>query len=122
MLWQFDKLAHSFKEIYYFCIASMGDNYVQSKRCLRSKGYVSCLRKLYFLCTCGGIETSEHFFFECNNYDAIRTSLFNAISVFGNIDLEMLLYGKGSLLYRDNEKNFLEVQKFIKLSSRFPVR
>ena len=81
--------------------------------------------KLYFLCiinTCGGIETSEHFFFECNNYDAIRTSLFNAISVFGNIDLEMLLFGKGNLLYRDNEKIFLEVQKFIKLSSRFPVR
>ena len=73
------------------------------------------------LCTCGGIETSEHFLFECNNYDAIRTSLFNAISVFGNIDLEMLLFGKGNLLYRDNEKIFLEVQKFIRLSSRFPV-
>ena len=43
---------------------------------------------------------------ECNNYDAIRTSLFNAISVFGNIDLEMLLCGKGNLLYRDNEKIF----------------
>ena len=71
--------------------------------------------------TCGGIETSEHFFFECNNYDAIRTSLFNAISVFGNIDLEMLLFGKGNLLYRDNEKIFLEVQKFIRLSSRFSV-
>ena len=37
----------------------------------------------------------------------IRTSLFNAISVFGNIDLEMLLFGKGNLLYCDNEKIFL---------------
>ena len=54
------------------------------------------------LCTCGGIETSEHFFFECNNDDAIRTSLFNAVSLFGNIDLEMLLFGKGNLLYREN--------------------
>ena len=73
------------------------------------------------LCTWGGNKTSEHFFFECNNYDAIRTSLFNAISVFGNIDLEMFLFGKSNLLYRDNEKIFLEVQKFIRLSSRFPV-
>ena len=73
------------------------------------------------LCTCGGIETSEHFFVECNNYDAIRTSLFHAISVFGNIDLEMLLFGKGTLLYRDNKNFFLEVQNFIRLSNRFPV-
>ena len=73
------------------------------------------------LCTCGGNETSEHFFFECNNYDAVRTSLFNAISLFGNIELEMLLFENDNLLYRDNEKIFLEVQKFIRLSSRFPV-
>ena len=32
---------------------------------------------------CGGIETIEHFFFECNNYDAIRTALCNVISSFG---------------------------------------
>ena len=69
------------------------------------------------LCTCGGIESSEN----CDNYDAIRTSLFNAIPLFGNIDIEMLLFGKGNRLYRDNEKIFFEVQKFIRLSSRFPV-
>ena len=69
------------------------------------------------LCICGGIETSEHFFFECNNYDAIRTTLFNAISSIGNIDLEMLLFGKSNLLYRDNEKIFLEVQNFMNESN-----
>ena len=54
---------------------------------------------------CGWIETSEQFFFECNNYDAIRTTLFNAISSFANINLEMLLllFGKSNLLYRDND-------------------
>ena len=67
------------------------------------------------LCICGGIETSGHFFFECNNYDAIRTTIFNAISSFGNIDLGMFLFDKSNLLYRDNEKIFLVVQNLIKV-------
>ena len=61
-------------------------------------------------CICGGIERSENFFFKCNNNNAIRTTLFNAMSSFGNTDLEMLLFGKSNLLYGDNEKIFLEVQ------------
>ena len=62
------------------------------------------------LCICCGIETSEHFFFECNNYSAISTILFKAKSSFENIDVEMLFFGKGKLLYRDNENIFLEIQ------------
>ena len=58
------------------------------------------------LCINRGIETSEHFFFECNNSDAIRTTLLNAKTLFGNIDLEMLLFTKSNLLYRDNESKF----------------
>ena len=63
------------------------------------------------LCISGGIERSEHYSFECNNYDGIRTNLCNAISSFGNNDLEMLLIGKSNLLYRDHENIFLEVQE-----------
>ena len=51
----------------------------------------------YPLCSCGSIENSQHYFFSCRNYQAIRHELLNSISLIQNPSLHLLLYGDPAL-------------------------
>jgi hypothetical protein len=70
------------------------------------------------LCNCGQIETTQHFFFECCAYDAVRrTFLLNLQDL--SINLYKLLYGDPSLTYKDNVIIFTNVQNYIEKTKRF---
>lgn len=70
------------------------------------------------LCNCGQIETTQHFFFECCAYDAVRRTLLLNLQDF-SINLHKLLYGDPSLTYQDNVIIFTNVQNYIEKTKRF---
>ena len=69
------------------------------------------------LCSCGSIENSQHYFFHCRNYQAIRHELLNSISLIQNPSLHLLLYGDPALPEESNRSIFDHVQNYI-LKSR----
>ncbi|MEW8547864.1 MAG: reverse transcriptase family protein, partial [Candidatus Thiodiazotropha sp.] len=71
------------------------------------------------LCRCGSIENAQHFFFHCRYYEAQRRDLLNAVSLYMNPSLNLLLYGDLSLPYETNKIIFENVHKFITNTHRF---
>lgn len=71
-------------------------------------------------CTCGfPCENSFHFFMECPLYTQIRRNLFFVLSIYGNIDLKVILHGNIDLTINQNKDIFKAVQVYIKNSERF---
>ena len=56
------------------------------------------------LCHCGDIENTYHFFFQCPQYRNSRTELFETVSQYKEISLDLLLFGDISLSYDINKK------------------
>ncbi|KAH3890067.1 hypothetical protein DPMN_014136 [Dreissena polymorpha] len=72
------------------------------------------------LCSCGAIETTNHFFFLCPKYNHIRTELINIITgITSDVELDTLLFGCSHLDEKENSKIFKCVQQYIKESRRF---
>ena len=71
------------------------------------------------LCSCGSIENSQHYFFHCRNYQAIRHDLLNSISLIQNPSLHLLLYGDPALPEESNRSIFDHVHNYILKSRRF---
>ena len=72
------------------------------------------------LCACGALdEDVHHFFLECPNYTDLRMQLFNAISAYTNVTLEIILHGNNNLNLALNKAIFDAVHLFIERSERF---
>ena len=69
------------------------------------------------LCSCGKIETTNHFLLHCPLYDELRTNTLYRLPYLLNIKL--LLFGDETLTYSQNRDIFLAVQKYIIVSKRF---
>ena len=70
-------------------------------------------------CTCGAIEDTYHFLFECLNYVDHRRTMNNVLVEFGQLSLNILLFGDASLPFDQNVKLFEAVQSFISSTNRF---
>ncbi|MCG8048840.1 MAG: reverse transcriptase domain-containing protein [Candidatus Thiodiazotropha endolucinida] len=70
-------------------------------------------------CICGAIETTKHFFLECQRFDIERIVLLNSLSPICTPNLKSILFGDSSLDNHANTQIFLAVQKFIFESKRF---
>lgn len=71
-------------------------------------------------CACGNqCENATHHFFECSLYTRQRDVLFRNVSQYGNISINILLYGTPYLSNMENQMIFQWVQTFIKDSARF---
>ena len=71
------------------------------------------------LCSCGSIETPEHFFLYCQHYNHDRQLLMDKLSFLDQIDINTLLYGNNNLGYESNTKIVDAVHSYIKSSKRF---
>ena len=80
------------------------------------------------LCSCSlEVESTSHFFLRCQNYQNIRTALFNELQIIDNTILDMnevnltrlLLYGSDSFDKQTNAKVIMLSINFIKESGRF---
>ena len=69
------------------------------------------------LCTCGAVESNEHFLLHCNKYNLIRNRYIHSLNF--NINTTLLLFGNENLKYNENERIFLNVQNYIIKSKRF---
>ena len=69
------------------------------------------------LCTCGSIESNDHYLLYCPNYNVIRSETINKLRDSTNVNL--LLFGSPNLSDNDNKYIFYMVQKFIIDSKRF---
>ncbi|MCG8096816.1 MAG: hypothetical protein JAZ17_24870 [Candidatus Thiodiazotropha endolucinida] len=71
------------------------------------------------LCSCGSIENAYHYLFQCDNYTNQRIVLFDSISQFHTINLDLLLFGDPALTPAENTHIFERVQKYIMDTKRF---
>ena len=71
------------------------------------------------LCTCGSVESTEHFFLQCPNYVNIRNQLNLTINDITRVSLRTILYGDESLSLSSNEIIFDAVHSYIRASGRF---
>ena len=71
------------------------------------------------LCSCGDIESTDHFLLRCHLYDIIRTELLNRIGNLCTITIKILLFGNPNLSNEVNTEIFEAVQIFIIKSKRF---
>ena len=71
------------------------------------------------ICTCGSIEDSQHYFFNCVNYRRQRTELLNEISRYSNPSLHLLLNGNQTIPLETNVFTFQAVHKYISSTQRF---
>ena len=70
-------------------------------------------------CSCGAIETTNHFLTECPNYTLQRGIYLSNLPC--PMIINVLLYGSDRLSLRENCHIFLNVQQFIVASKRFEV-
>ena len=70
-------------------------------------------------CTCGEVEDTQHFFFICPQYNAIRQVMLDMISRYIVPTLDVLLFGETTINDRSNSEIFDAVQKFIIHTKRF---
>ena len=71
------------------------------------------------LCSCGDIETSEHYFLQCRRYRLQRHEMLSNISQLCHVSIDVLLFGDISLSNEINSRIFSHVQKFIRDFKRF---
>ena len=71
-------------------------------------------------CSCGyAIEDAEHFFFNCPNYNDLRTNFIEKVSAFALPTKNTILYGDKNLLLKHNQAILDATHEFITLSKRF---
>ena len=70
-------------------------------------------------CTCGHVESTYHFLFECYKYDQLRYSTIHTLNLNQPVDVNLLLYGSDLLTLDENINVFNLVQKYIVQSKRF---
>ena len=70
-------------------------------------------------CSCGAIETPNHYLTECPNYALLRRTYLTNLPC--PLILNVMLYGSDRLSLRENCLIFLNVQQFIVASKRFEV-
>ena len=71
------------------------------------------------LCTCGAVEDSFHFFFQCRNYNEQRLELLDKISQICIPSLQHMLYGNKYLNEVSQKKLSEAVHKYIISTKRF---
>ncbi len=67
-------------------------------------------------CICGEI---DHYFLECPNFVDLRIDLFNAISAYSYVDLEVILQGSANLNEDQNKAIFDAVHLYLERTRRF---
>ena len=70
-------------------------------------------------CTCGEIETTKHYFFDCPNFVNFRQALLDTLEGLCNPTVEVILHGDKGLSQEVNEIIFHSVHRFIADSKRF---
>ena len=70
-------------------------------------------------CTCGAIETTKHFFLECQRYNNIRIVMLNALNSYCMPNINIILFGVADSDFHTNCQIFPAVHKFILDSKRF---
>ncbi len=71
-------------------------------------------------CSCGEeIEDAYHYFLDCPKYTDFRTDLFNAISVYEQVNMETVLQGNVNLTEIQNMAIFEAVHLYIERTKRF---
>ena len=71
------------------------------------------------LCSCGDIESTDHYLLRCTKYTDIRMELLNTLQPMFIVTSELLLYGSSAYSDEANSFIFENVQRFIKNSKRF---
>jgi len=79
---------------------------------------VNIVQSTMWQCFCP-IENMIHCFFECPLYNNIRQELFNNVSKYGEIDIDLLLKGSPFLTDVQNQEIFVLVHQYINKSNRF---
>ncbi len=64
-------------------------------------------------------ENAYHFFIECSNYSDLRQQLFNAISCYCSVSLDIILHGSKQLSLKQNHSIFDAVHNFIDKTNQF---
>ena len=70
-------------------------------------------------CACGAVETTKHYFFECQRYNEIRTIMLNELGNYCVPDLNTVLFGIPTSDFNTNHRIMITVQKYILDSKRF---
>ena len=71
------------------------------------------------MCTCGEIEDTYHFFFNCQMYANHRRVLFDNLTTLNNITLQLLLFGDKHAPVSVNTNIFHHVHIYIASTKRF---
>ena len=71
-------------------------------------------------CSCGEIETNEHYLLKCHRYNIYRQRYISNLRFSIRITTNVLLFGSERLSIEQNKEIFKSVQKFIIASNRFP--
>ena len=72
-------------------------------------------------CSCGAVETTKHYLFDCPRFSVSRRVLLDSIANICIPDVTIMLYGDKSLSSDMNETIFSAVQRFISDSKRFDL-
>ena len=70
-------------------------------------------------CACGAVETTKNYFFECQRYNEIRTTMLNELANYCQPDLNIVLFGIPESDFDTNYRIIVTVQKYILDSKRF---
>lgn len=70
-------------------------------------------------CACGAIESTKHFFFECQRYNRIRTVMLTTLARYCVPNVSNILFGVANMDYQTNLQILASVFKFIQDSQRF---
>ncbi|MES9994314.1 MAG: reverse transcriptase family protein, partial [Candidatus Thiodiazotropha sp.] len=73
------------------------------------------------LCVCGEVENTHHYLFDCARYDDQRRDLLNAVSLYCEPTINVLLFGNPALTLTQNQQIFTAVQDYLINSKRFQV-
>ena len=70
-------------------------------------------------CACGAVETTKHYFFECQRYNEVRTIMLNELGNYRESDLNTVHFGIHTSDFNTNHRIMITVQKYILDSKRF---
>ena len=70
-------------------------------------------------CTCGALVEDANHFFLCPNYDNLRLELFNAISVYSEVTIQIIFHGNMNLDIDLNKFIVDAVHLYIENTNRF---
>ena len=70
-------------------------------------------------CACGAIESTKHFFFECQRYNRIRNVMLTNLARYCVPNASNILFGVANMDYQTNCQILASVLKFIQDSQRF---